>query len=252
MIPGVLIVNLGTPDAPTPGALRRYLAEFLGDPRVVELPRWLWRLILHGFVLRVRPYRSAAMYRRIWTPEGSPMLRGSIELARALEARLTSRIGEALPVELGMSYGQPGITDAVQKLTERGAGRLIVLPLFPQYAASTTASVFDRVTFALRRRRRVPGFSFIDEYHDEPGYIAALAASIREFRSLHGAGERLLFSFHGLPAKMVERGDPYLGQCRRTAALVAESLTLDEGEWEIAFQSRVGAQRWLEPYTDAT
>lgn len=250
--PGVLIVNVGTPDAPTPAAVRRYLAQFLSDPRVVELPRWLWLPVLHGFVLRVRPARSAAMYRRIWTPEGSPMLLNSVNLVRAVEQRLCRRAAATVPVELGMSYGKPGIGTALQKLAARGARRIVVLPLFPQYAASTTASVFDQVTSLLRRRRRTPGFVFIDDYHDAPGYIAALAASIREFRARHGAGERLLFSFHGLPARMVEKGDPYLDQCRRTATLVAGALGLAVDDWQIAFQSRVGAQEWLRPYTDET
>lgn len=248
----MLVVNLGTPDAPTAAALRRFLGEFLSDPRVVELPRWLWRPVLHGFVLRFRPARSAGMYRRIWTPEGSPMLLESQRLVRAIGERLSALAEGTVPVELGMTYGNPGIGPALEKLVAAGARRLVVLPLFPQYAASTTASVFDRVTASLSRRRRVPGFVFIDGYHDAPAYIAAVAASIREFRAREGAGERLLFSFHGLPASMVERGDPYAEQCRRTAALVAELLELTENDWQVAFQSRVGAGEWLKPYTDET
>lgn len=249
--PGVLLVNLGTPEAPTPAALRRYLAEFLSDPRVVDLPRWLWLPVLHGVILRVRPARSAEMYRRIWTPDGSPLYVNSLALARALEGRLAAA-GAAVPVELGMTYGRPAIGEAVARLGERGAERLVVLPLFPQYSGSTTGAVFDRVTAALRQRRRVPACTFIDEYHQHPGYVAAIAASIREFRSRHGTGDRLLFSFHGLPVRMVERGDPYLAQCRRTAALVADALALPKAQWELAFQSRVGTQKWLEPYTDET
>lgn len=249
--PGVLLVNLGTPEAPTPAALRSYLAEFLSDPRVVDLPRWLWQPVLHGVILRVRPARSAEMYRRIWTPEGSPLYVNSLALARALEARLASA-GAAVPVELGMTYGRPAIGEAIARLGQRGAKRLVVLPLFPQYSGSTTGAVFDGVTAVLRQRRRVPAFTFIDEYHEGPGYVAAIAASIREFRVRHGAGEMLLFSFHGLPARMVERGDPYLAQCHRTAALVAEALALPEAQWKLAFQSRVGTQKWLEPYTDET
>jgi ferrochelatase len=250
--PGVLLVNLGTPDAPTPAAVRRYLAEFLSDPRVVELPRWLWLPVLHGVILRVRPARSAALYRRIWTPGGSPLLVNSLALARALEARLSPHAGRPVPVELGMTYGAPRIDEAMDKLLERGAGRVVVLPLYPQYSASTTGSVFDRLAAALRRRRRVPGLTFVQDYHDQPGYVAAVAASVREFRAQHGAGERLLFSFHGLPARAVERGDPYLGQCRRTAELVAGALGLTADEWQVAFQSRVGREKWLEPYTDET
>ncbi len=249
-VPGVLLVNLGTPEAPTAAALRRYLAEFLADPRVVELPRWLWLPVQHGIVLLVRPARSAEMYARIWTPEGSPLLANSAALARALESRLSRSPGNAVPVELGMRYGQPGIDAAVAKLLERGADRLVVLPLYPQYSASTTGSAFDRLAAVLCARRRVPGMTFIDGYHDAPGYIAAVAASIREFRAAHGKGERLLFSFHGVPARMVEQGDPYLAQCRRTASLVARELGLADDEWEVAFQSRVGTQKWLTPYTD--
>lgn len=249
--PGVLLVNLGTPEAPTPAALRRYLAEFLSDPRVVDLPRWLWWPVLHGVILRVRPARSAEMYRRIWTPEGSPLFVNSLALARALEARLAAP-GAPVPVELGMTYGGPSIDEAVARLGERGAARLLVLPLFPQYSGATTGAVFDGLTAVLRRLSRVPAFTFIDEYHAHPGYVAAVAASIREFRARHGAGDKLLFSFHGLPARMAERGDPYAGQCRRTAARVAEALELPEAEWQVAYQSRIGTQKWLEPYTDET
>lgn len=249
---GVLAVNVGTPDAPTPRALRRYLGAFLSDPRVVELPRWLWRPILHGFVLRVRPARSAALYRKIWTEQGSPMLVHSRDLARALQAALADRLDERVIVELGMSYGTPSIETALERLAKQGASRLVVLPLYPQYAGSTTGSAFDSVTRALAARRRVPGVTFIDQYHAEPGYIAAVAGSIREFREHFGRGERLLFSFHGLPRRMVEKGDPYGEQCRTTAQLVAETLGLGENEWEVAFQSRVGRQAWLQPYTEET
>lgn len=249
---GVLVVNLGTPDAPTPSALRRYLAQFLSDRRVVELPRWLWRPVLHGFVLRVRPARSAALYRKIWTEQGSPLLVHSRELARSLQAELTTRLNRRVIVELGMSYGSPSVDGALQNLDEQGAGRIVVLPLYPQYAGSTTGSAFDRVMRALSGRRRVPGVTFIDEYHDEPGYIGAIAGSISEYREQHGRGERLLFSFHGLPRRMAEKGDPYAGQCRATAQLVAERLKLGENEWEVAFQSRIGRQAWLEPYTEET
>jgi protoporphyrin/coproporphyrin ferrochelatase len=249
---GLLVVNLGTPDAPTPRAVRRYLAQFLSDPRVVELPRWLWRPVLHGFVLRVRPARSAGLYRKIWTEQGSPLLVHTLELARSLQAELTTRLNQRVIVEPGMSYGSPSIDDALQKLDARGARRIVVLPLYPQYAGSTTGSAFDGVTRALSGRRRVPGVTFIDEYHAEPGYIGAIAGSIRAFRERHGAGERLLFSFHGLPRRMAEKGDPYDRQCRMTAKLVAESLGLGENEWEVAFQSRVGRQAWLEPYTEET
>jgi ferrochelatase len=250
--PGILVINLGTPDAPTPRAVRRYLNQFLSDPRVVELPRWLWWLVLQGFVLRVRPRRSAALYAKIWTEQGSPMLLHSRELARALQQDLARRLDGPVYVELGMSYGEPSIEDALQGLEQSGAGRIVALPLYPQYSGSTTGSAFDKVARALSSRRRVPAVTFLDHYHDAAGYIAAVAGSIREFRRQHGRADRLLFSFHGLPRQMVDKGDPYAGQCRTTARLVAESLGLDHGDWELAFQSRVGRQEWLKPYTDET
>lgn len=249
---GVLVVNLGTPDAPTPAAVRRYLGEFLSDPRVVELPRWLWRPILHGAVLRVRPASSAALYAKIWTEQGSPMLVHSLNLAQRLQEDLAHRSSRRAIVELGMTYGSPSIDEALQKLARQGAGHIVVLPLYPQYAGSTTGAVFDRVTKVLAARRRVPGVTFIPDYHAEPGYIDALVAGIREVYERHGRGERLLFSFHGLPRRMAEKGDPYPEQCRTTARLVAQSLGLGDNEWEVAFQSRFGRAAWLEPYTEET
>lgn len=249
---GVLVVNLGTPDAPTPAAVRRYLAQFLSDPRVVELPAWAWRPVLHAVVLRVRPARSAALYAKVWTERGSPLLAHTADLARGLEEALGERLQRRVAVEAGMSYGRPSIDDALRKLEQRGARRVVVLPLYPQYAGSTTGSAFDRVARSLARRRRVPGVTFIDEYHAEQGYIDAVAGSIREFRERHGSGERLLFSFHGLPQRMADRGDPYAAQCRTTAALVAERLGLGDNDWAVAFQSRFGRQAWLKPYTEET
>lgn len=249
---GVLVVNLGTPDAPTPAAVRRYLAEFLSDPRVVELPAWAWRPVLYGVVLRVRPARSAALYAKVWSKRGSPLLVHTLDLARGLQETLGERLQRRVAVEAGMSYGSPSIGDALRKLEQRGARRVLVLPLYPQYAGSTTGSAFDRVARSLAGRRRVPGVTFIDDYHAEPGYIDAVAGSIREFRERHGRGERLLFSFHGLPRRMADRGDPYPVQCRTTAALVAERLGLGDNDWEVAFQSRFGRQEWLKPYTEET
>lgn len=249
---GVLVINLGTPDAPTPSALRRYLKQFLSDPRVVELPRWLWWLALNAYILRVRPARSAALYRNIWTEQGSPLLLYSNDVTKAIRERLPAGASGPVAVELAMSYGNPSIGSALQKMYERNVTRIAVLPLYPQYSGSTTGSVYEAVTRALSKRRYVPAFRFINHYHDAAGYIAALAASIRDFRDRFGRGERLLFSFHGLPRQMVDNGDPYLGQCQATARLVAETLDLDDGEWQIGFQSRVGRQEWLRPYTDDT
>lgn len=249
---GVLLVNLGTPDAPTTSAVRRYLKQFLSDPRVVELPRWLWWLILNGYILRVRPKRSAAAYRKIWTEQGSPLLTGSQALSQALQRGLLSRLSGNVVVALGMSYGRPSIENALQNLFDQHARRILVLPLYPQYSGSTTASVFDAVTIALSRRRWVPELRFINHYHDASGYIAAVASSIRNHWDKHGRGERLLMSFHGLPRRMLENGDPYHCQCQKTARLIAESLELPDSAWQVAFQSRVGREEWLRPFTDET
>ena len=249
---GVLLVNLGTPDAPTPAAVRRYLREFLWDPRIVEVPRPLWWLILHGFILRFRPTRSARAYAKIWTEQGSPLLLHTQELAQSVSRQLTARLSGAVNVELAMSYGSPSIQAALDKLYENGAQRIVCLPLYPQYSGTTTASVFDAVTAAMRSRRWVPEFRFISHYHDARGYIAAQAQNIREYWDQHGRGERLLFSFHGLPKDNLTQGDPYHCQCQKTARLIATSLDLDDDDWTIAFQSRVGRAEWLRPYTDET
>jgi ferrochelatase len=246
---GALLVNLGTPDAPTPAAVRRFLAEFLWDPRVVEAPRWLWWLALHGFILRFRPARSAHAYRQIWTPQGSPLLLHT----RALVERVRGNLQRQLPasVVLGMSYGSPRIPDALEELRRAGVRRLVVLPLYPQYSCTTTASVFDRVTSQLQRWRWVPELRFIGNYHDEPAYIEAIADSIREHWRTHERGH-LLFSFHGVPRRYMEAGDPYHCQCQKTARLLAENLGLDTDAWTISFQSQVGREEWLRPYTDET
>jgi ferrochelatase len=243
---GVLVANLGTPDAPTPAAVRRYLAEFLWDPRVVELPRPLWWLILNGFILPFRPRQSARAYREIWTAQGSPLLLTT----RSIAAGIGERLGAAVVVEPGMSYGQPSITAALERLRARGARRMVVLPLYPQYSGSTAGSVFDAVARTLQRWRRVPELHFIADYHDVPGYIAALAASVREHFA--GAGRsHLLMSFHGTPKGFLDAGDPYQGQCLRTGRLLADALGLGATDWSLTFQSRLGRSEWLQPYTDA-
>jgi ferrochelatase len=249
---GVLVVNLGTPDEPTPAAVRRYLNQFLSDARVVETPRWLWWLALHGFVLRVRPARSAAAYRKIWTTQGSPLLVYTTALANAMQEKLSAQLSAKVVVQPAMSYGNPSIDAALQEMFRQGVTRIVVLPLYPQYSSSTAGSVFEEVTRVLSRRRWVPELRFINHYYDSPGYVAALAASIREARELQVSGERLLFSFHGLPREMVEKGDPYYRQCLETARCVANKLGLGDGEWYVSFQSRVGRQEWLRPYTDET
>ena len=247
----VLLVNLGSPDAPTPAALRRYLAEFLSDPRVVEIPRLLWWLILHGVVLRTRPRQSAAKYASIWTRDGSPLLTWSQRQAKRLLGELGQR-GHPVLVRCAMRYGQPSIGSALDALRSEGATRILVLPLYPQYAAATTASVFDAVSAWAAQARRLPEFRFVNQYHDDPGYIAALANCVQAHWRANGRGERLLMSFHGLPARTLTLGDPYHCHCHKTARLLAERLGLRDGEWIVSFQSRLGRAKWLEPYTEPT
>ncbi len=249
---GVLLVNTGTPDAPSREAVRRYLKLFLFDPRVVEFPRWIWWLVLHAYILRVRPGQSAAAYRKIWTDQGSPLLLHSMDIAASLQEKLSVRLSGATHVELAMSYGNPSVAGALERMYRQCVRRLLVLPLYPQYSGTTSASVFDVVTSALSRRRWVPEMHFINHYHDSAGYISAIAASTRDFWDLHGRGERLLFSFHGLPRRTLDKGDPYHCQCQKTARLVAETLELDDASWQTSFQSRIGRQEWLRPYTDET
>jgi len=247
---GVLLANLGTPDAPDTASVRRYLAEFLWDPRVIEIPRPLWWAILHGVILRVRPARSAHAYASVWSAEGSPLMVNSRAQCARLQAALDERAPGSFRVALAMRYGQPSIASAVDALLEQGASRLVVLPAYPQYSGTTTGSIFDAVSDALRARRRVPDLAFRSSYHDDPGYIAALAASIREHWQRNGEPDRLLFSFHGIPRRYFLAGDPYHCHCHKTARLVVEALGLAPGRWQLSFQSRVGREEWLRPYTD--
>lgn len=249
---GVLLTNLGSPEAPTPAAVRRYLAEFLWDPRVVEIPRPLWWLILNGLVLPTRPKRSAHAYQRIWQDEGSPLLIISRRQAAGVQQILEQHCVGPVRVALAMRYGQPSIAAGLRQLREAGARRIVVLPLYPQYSAATTASTLDAVAAVLKQWRWVPDLRFVSHYHDEPGYIAALARSIEDNWAEHGRGERLLFSFHGIPKRSLLLGDPYHCQCHKTARLVAERLGLAEGAWQVSFQSRFGRAEWLQPYTDKT
>ena len=247
---GILVTNLGTPDAPEPGALRRYLKEFLWDPRVVEAPRPIWWLVLNGIILRTRPSRSAEAYRTVWTEEGSPLLTCSREQAAGLKARLADSLSAPVEVALGMRYGNPSIGSALQQLHALNVRRLLVLPLYPQYSASTTGSTFDALAATLMRWRWVPELRFVGRYHDEPGYVTALANSIREHWAAKGRGEHLVMSFHGVPRRYLDQGDPYHCQCHKTARLVAGALGLGESEWTCTFQSRFGKEEWLKPYTD--
>jgi ferrochelatase len=252
---GVLLSNLGTPDAATPRALRVYLKEFLSDPRVIELPRWKWLPILHLFVLPTRPKMSAELYRKVWTAAGSPLLVTSQRQRAGIEQRLRARFapcGDRICVALGMRYGNPSIATALAELAAAGCHRVVVLPAYPQYAAATAGSTFDAVFAELTRTRWVPGLRTIETYHDEPGYIAALAASVRERWQTEGPPERLLMSFHGMPQRYFDHGDPYFCYCQKTARLLAEALALSRERYLVSFQSLFGKEEWLKPYTDRT
>ncbi len=248
---GVLLVNLGTPDEPTAPALRRYLAEFLSDPRVVEIPRLVWWPILHGIILNTRPARSAAKYASIWTAEGSPLAVWTERLSRALGHALAER-GHHVSVSHAMRYGRPSIARRMDELRAQGATRVLVLPLYPQYAAATTASIADKVLQWSTAARRMPELRFVNEFHDQPGYIAALAERVRAHWTAHGRGERLVLSFHGVPHRSLTLGDPYHCQCHKTARLLGQALDMAAEELMLTFQSRFGKARWLEPYTEPT
>ncbi|MDH5445332.1 MAG: ferrochelatase [Gammaproteobacteria bacterium] len=248
---GILITNLGTPDAPTTSAVRRYLAEFLSDPRVVEMPRWLWMLALHGIILRIRPPRAAKAYRSIWHERGSPLLYISEDLHKALQQACHDFPGP-VRVELAMRYGKPSIEAGLNALQQAGARRILIFPLYPQYSATTTATTFDAVSKILQKWRWMPEIRMINHYHDHPAYIQAVADSVRQHWQNHGQADKLLFSFHGLPKKNLDLGDPYFCECSRTARLVAENLQLAEDQWQLCFQSRFGREEWLQPYTDHT
>lgn len=249
---GVLLVNLGTPEAPTPRALRSYLAEFLWDPRVIEWPRPLWWLVLHGIILNIRPTRSAKLYQKVWTNEGSPLLVISERQTRAMQEALQRRFTGPVEVALAMRYGNPSVPTGLAELRRKGARRLLVLPLYPQYSATTTASTFDAVTSELQTWRWIPELRFVSHYADDAGYIEALAARIRQHWKASGRGQRLLFSFHGIPKRYLLNGDPYYCECHKTARLVAQALDLSESAWQVCFQSRFGREEWLQPYTDET
>jgi len=251
-ITGVLLVNLGTPDAPDRAAVRRYLKEFLWDPRVVEMARPLWWLVLNLVILNTRPRRSAHAYEKVWTDEGSPLLVISRRQCAVLQAGLQEQSGTDVKVVLAMRYGNPSIAAGLDELRQAGARRLLVLPLYPQYSATTTASTFDAVTQVLRTWRWVPEARFINHYHDFPAYIAALAASVRNYWTEHGEPERLVMSFHGIPEDYFRAGDPYHCECQKTGRLLAEALDLPAERWLLTFQSRLGPKQWLRPYTDQT
>jgi protoporphyrin/coproporphyrin ferrochelatase len=247
----VLLVNLGSPDAPDAPSLRAYLREFLSDPRVVEIPRLLWWPLLHGVILRTRPARSARKYASVWMAEGAPLKVWTERLATAVRQELASA-DAGLRVEVAMRYGSPSISSSLQRLKDEGVGRVLVLPLYPQYAAATTATVQDAVSAWAARQRAQPELRFVNRYHDDEGYLAALEASVRAHWERHGRSAPLVMSFHGIPRRSIDLGDPYRAQCQATAEQLATRLGLDSADWRLCFQSRFGKAEWLQPYTEPT
>jgi protoporphyrin/coproporphyrin ferrochelatase len=249
---GVLLVNLGTPDATSYFAVQRYLREFLGDRRVINTSRWIWLPLLYGVILPFRPLRTVGKYRKIWMKEGSPLAVYSKRLAAKVDGVLQARLGPDIRVALGMTYGNPSIASAIRELADQGVRRLLVLPLYPQYCSSTTGSVFDLATEALRRWRWIPETRFVNDYHDDSSYIEALARSIRKHWEAMGERSHVLFSYHGIPAKYVEEGDPYQAQAEATTRLVVAQLGLSADDYSHGYQSRFGSVIWLQPYTEDT
>jgi protoporphyrin/coproporphyrin ferrochelatase len=245
----ILLCNLGTPDAPTPKALRRYLFQFLHDWRVIEISRWLWCPILHGIILRTRPAKSAAKYATIWTPQGSPLTVWSEKQAKLLGGYLGER-GHRVQVRCAMTYGNPSIASVMDQLKTDGIERILVMPMYPQYCSATTGSVTDAVFKWCRRIRKLPELRFTNQFHLHTGYISALAKRVLQHWSTHARPEKLVMSFHGMPARTRTLGDPYHDQCSQTAAALAEHLGLKSHEWQLTFQSRLGRAQWLQPYTE--
>ncbi len=246
----VILVNLGTPDAPTAKAVRRYLKEFLSDARVIDLPRALWWLILNGIILNIRPRRVAKLYQSVWEGD-SPIRKISYAQRDLLQLSLKQTLGENAPlVKVAMTYGNPSIQSVINEIIDAGVNRCFVIPVFPQYSATSTAAVFDKLALTLKKQRNLPTLIFLKDYHLHPHYISALTNSIRRFWQLHGKPQQLIFSFHGIPQRYADLGDPYPIQCRATANAVAKQLELSDDEWVVAFQSRFGKAEWLKPYVD--
>lgn len=249
---GVLLINLGTPNAPTAEALRPYLKEFLSNPRVIELPKIIWWPILYGFILPFRPKQSAEKYAKIWLPEGSPLKVHTERQTKLLREALQARCVNAPMVEYAMNIGEPSISTVLQKMQQQGCDRILILPLFPQYAASSTAAAMDGVFSVLSRMRNQPAIRTIKHYHDDPGYIAALAQNVRDYWESNGRPDKLIISFHGTPRANLDKGDPYHCFCQKTGRLLAEALQLTSDQYQICFQSRFGKAQWLTPYTADT
>ena len=246
---GVLLVNLGTPEAPTAGALRPYLRQFLSDPRVVEIPRPIWWLILDGIILTTRPRKSAEKYATVWTDEGSPLKFHTERQAKLIKGYLGSQGHDALMVEFAMRYGEPSIPATLERMRAAGCTRILVVPAYPQYAASTTASVMDEVARCMLEWRNLPEIRYVRDFAGDPGYISALAASVREHWARNGEPEKLVMSFHGVPRFSLDKGDPYHCECQKTGRLLAEALGLPKDRYLVTFQSRFGRAEWLQPYT---
>ena len=249
---GILLVNLGTPEAPTAKALRPYLKEFLSDPRVVEIPRAVWWLILNGIILNTRPKKSAEKYAAIWTADGSPLKVHTEKQAKLLKGWLSEKIASPFMVEYAMRYGNPSIPDTLAKMKAAGCDRILILPAYPQYAASSTATAFDMAFAWLQKMRNQPALRTLKHYHDHPAYIYALAANIRDYWQMHGRPDVLLMSFHGVPRYTLDKGDPYHCECQKTGRLLAAALGLEPNQFRLSFQSRFGRAEWLQPYTDKT
>ncbi|MCC2608145.1 ferrochelatase [Planctobacterium marinum] len=249
---GVLITNLGTPEAPTRQALRPYLKEFLSDPRVVEVPRLIWWCILNLVILNFRPARSARAYKTVWTEQGSPLMVHTQNQAAALQQQLKAQYGDGVVVDFAMRYGKPAIGDVLDSMMQQGVRKLVILPLYPQYCASTTGSTFDALAQDFMQRRWLPDFKFISHYHDNRDYIAAVAEKIKAHREKQGSADKLIFSYHGIPKRYLLNGDPYHCECYTTSRLIANYLGLQPDQYLTTFQSRFGREEWLKPYTDHT
>lgn len=249
---GVLLCNLGTPDAPTPDAVRKYLCQFLHDKRVVSIPRMIWCPILHGIILRTRPQKVAKLYQAIWTDNGSPLMVYSQAQRRELQVRLDQTSDEHIPIELAMCYGNPSIPKGLESLEAQGCERIIVMPLYPQYSSATNAAIFDQINKFYKKRYFVPELSFVNGYHNHPIYIKGLSDSVKAFWKDNGQAQKLLFSYHGVPERFSKQGDPYEKQCHVTTQLVVKELGLNKEQYQIAFQSRFGKEEWIKPYTDVT
>lgn len=243
---GVLLVNLGTPEAPTSQSVKAFLSEFLHDHRVVDLTRWLWCPLLHGVILPIRSPKVAKLYQSIWMEEGSPLMVYAKRQQKALAEQVS------VPVALGMTYGNPSIAQGLDELQAKGCDKVLVLPLYPQYSATTTAAVFDKVAKSLKGRPVLPALRYVNHYHDHPLYQAALAHSVKQHWQAHGKGDLLLCSYHGIPQRFADNGDPYPRHCEQTTSLLQAELGLADNEIMMTYQSRFGREEWLKPYTDKT